>query len=108
MDAEKRFWLLDELVADMAKGNKLNLIISDGEYMYVHTNYENSLHFQKQKGQVMFSTEPLGRDVWEPVSMTTLCAWKNGELIYTGTDHGQVFEDNEENMKFLYQIFSSL
>ncbi len=108
LDAEIRFRLLDDLVADMAKGNKLNLIISDGEYMYVHTNYENSLHFRKRKEQVVFSTEPLGRDVWEPVPMTTLLAWRNGELIYTGTNHGQVFEDNEENMKFLYQIFSSL
>ncbi|MCC8152202.1 MAG: class II glutamine amidotransferase [Lachnospiraceae bacterium] len=108
LDAEKRFQLLDELVADMAKGNKLNLIISDGEYMYVHTNYENSLCFRKQKSQVFFSTEPLGRDLWEPVPMTTLLAWRNGELVYTGTNHGQVFEDNEENMKFLYQIFSSL
>ncbi|MCD8046061.1 MAG: class II glutamine amidotransferase [Clostridiales bacterium] len=108
LDAEKRFQLLDELVADMAKGNKLNLVISDGEYMYVHTNYENSLNFRKRRGQVIFSTEPLGRDVWEPIPMIILLAWRNGELVYTGTNRGQVFEDNEENMRFLYQIFSNL
>ncbi len=108
LDAEKRFRLLDELIGGMATGNKLNLLISDGECMYVHTNYENSLHFRQRKGQVIFSTEPLGRDAWEHVPMTTLLAWRNGELLYTGTDHGQVFEDNEENMKFLYQIFSNL
>ena len=60
LDAEKRFRLMDDLITDMAKGNKLNLIISDGEYMYVHTNQEHSLHFRKRAGQVAFSTEPLG------------------------------------------------
>ena len=36
---EERFALLDGLVSDMEKGNKLNLRIYDGELLYVHTNH---------------------------------------------------------------------
>lgn len=107
-EAEERFFLLDRIISDMAKGNKLNLILYDGEYMYVHTNYKNSLHYLKKQDSILFSTQPLGNEDWKPVPFTTLLAYRNGEKIFTGTNHGNEFIDNEENLRFLYQTFSNL
>lgn len=108
LDAQERFSLLDCIVAEMSRGNKLNLLIYDGEYMYVHTNYSNSLHYLENENGMVFSTRPLDNNCWERVPMTTLISFKNGRQIFTGTNHGNEYIDNEESMKYLYQIFSSL
>ena len=108
LDIQERFSLLDYIVSEMAKGNKLNLIIYDGEYMYVHTNYSNSLHYLQTDDGIMFSTRPLSDEYWQRVPMTTLISYKNGRQIFTGTNHGNEYTDNEESMKYLYQIFSNL
>lgn len=108
LTSEERFHILDRIICDLSAGNKLNLIIYDGEYMYVHTNYANSLHVLEQDGSAIFSTLPLTEDNWKPIKFTTLLAYKNGELVYSGTEHKNEFIDNEESMKYLYQIFSDL
>jgi glutamine amidotransferase len=106
---EERFALIDTIVCEMSKNNnKLNLILYDGHYMYVHTNYKNSLYFLTQGDLVMFSTTPLDDDDWQNVPFTTLLAYKKGKLVATGTNHGGEYVDNEESLKFLYQIFSDL
>lgn len=108
MNEEERFWFLDSLIADMAGGNKLNLMIYDGELFYVHTNYANSLYELDKENQVFFATVPLTEEEWHPVTFTTLLAYHQGKKIFTGTDHHNEYKDNEENMKFLYSIFSDL
>lgn len=108
LDAAERFQIVDSMIGKMAKGNKLNLLICDGDLVYAHTNYANSLYRLKTKGRVLFSTSPLDREEWEPVRFMVPQAYRNGELIYTGTYHGNEYIDNEENLKFLYQIFADL
>lgn len=105
---EERFGLIDKIVSDMSKGNKLNLIIYDGEYMYIHTNYLNSLYYLKKSGSIAFSTQPLTNENWHNVRFTTLTAVKNGRFVAQGTEHGNEYVDNEENLKNLYRIFSDL
>ena len=56
----------------------------------------------------MFSTLPLSREAWKPVPFTQLLAFRQGRLIREGTVHGNEYEDNPENIKFLYQIFADL
>lgn len=108
MNAEERFYLLDSVIAEMSRGNKLNLMLFDGELFYVHTNYANSL-YEKYKGDsVFFSTVPLGKEEWQPVTFTTLLAYRQGKRILCGTNHGNEYKDDEENMKYLYRIFSDL
>lgn len=108
LSAKERFLLLDGIVSDMAKGNKLNLLLYDGEVTYVHTNYEKSLYYLEKEDSVLFSTQPLSEEEWKPVPFTTLLAYRNGKLLFTGTNHGNEYVDNEENLKFLYQTFSNL
>lgn len=108
LTANERFAVIDNIVSELSNGNKLNLLIYDGEYMYVHTNYANSLHYLEANGSIVFSTFPLTDDKWQPVPFTTLLAYKNGRLSFTGTNHRNEYIDNEDSMKYLYQIFSDL
>ena len=108
LNEEERFHLLDGIIVEMSKGNKLNLMVYDGELFYVHTNYANSLYELNKENQALFSTRPLSEEAWRPVTFTTLLAYRQGKRVFTGTDHGNEYKDSEENMKFLYQIFSHL
>ena len=69
---------------------------------------EFSLHYLEKDGWTMFSTLPLSREAWKPVPFTQLLAFRQGRLIREGTVHGNEYEDNPENIKFLYQIFADL
>lgn len=108
LNEEERFRLLDAAFVKMSKGNKLNLMLYDGELFYVHTNYAKSLYELKKENQVLFSTTPLSEEDWYPVTFTTLLAYKMGRLILTGTNHGNEYKDSEENLKLLYSIFAEL
>ena len=92
----------------MSRENKLNLLIFDGEYMYAHTNYANSLHYLESDNGVIFSTLPLSDEDWKNLPLNTLFAFRNGKLAFSGTNHKNEFFDNEETLKYLYQIFSDL
>lgn len=121
LSAGERFAILDSIVCSMSKGNKLNLILYDGEYMYVHANYPESLYYLKSGDGYLFSTQPLSGknlslgtpadlslDQWKLFPMTTLYGFHDGEQIFRGTDHGSIYVVNEEDMRMLYLAFSSL
>ena len=108
LNGKERFQILDCVISNMAKENKLNLLFFDGEYMYVHTNYQNSLYLLEKNDEIFFSTQPLSKEEWKHVPFTTLLAYKEGRHVFTGTNHKREYIDNEENMKMLYQIFAEL
>lgn len=108
LNANERFSLLDSIVSDMSKENKLNLLIFDGEYMYAHTNYADSLNYLESDNGIIFSTLPLSYEDWKKLPLNTLFAFRNGKLAFSGTNHKNEFFDNEETLKYLYQIFSDL
>lgn len=108
LDAKERFDILDSIIVKMSKGNKLNLLLYDGELYYVHTNYAYSLYELVRENQTLFSTVPLSLEEWRPVTFTTFLAYYQGKRVYEGTNHGNEYIDDKENLKFLYQIFSEL
>lgn len=108
MGVLERLGLLQAILRDMAQGNKLNLILYDGELMYVHTNYANSLYVRKTRGAAVFSTVPLTEEGWQPVPFTTLCAYKEGRCYFRGEPHGREYIDRPEDTKYLYMEFSGL
>lgn len=109
LDELGRFQLLNDIFVDMTKdNNKVNIIITDGEIVYVHTNYDNSLYMLDTEGCVIFSTQPLSNENWKRVPFTTLLAYKDGRLLFTGDNHHHEYFDTPENTKYLYQIFSDL
>lgn len=105
---EERFALLDELVSDMAQGNKLNLLIYDGELLYVHTNYANSLYYSQREDAMLFATTPLDRGSWNNHPFTTLCAYRDGRRVFQGTDHGKEYRDNAEDMHMIFADYAAL
>lgn len=102
------FDLLDQIVVDMSKGNKLNFILTDGEVVYIHTNYAHSLYYFIEDNSILFATKPLTKNNWNSLPMTTLLAYKDGKLLYTGTNHHHEYFDSQDNTKYLYQVFSDL
>lgn len=108
LSQEERFHLIDEIICQITPENKVNLLLYDGELLYAHMNYRDSL-FRCRKGEaIVFSTRPLDSDNWESMPMNTLLAYKDGSLLYTGKDHRNEFIDNEEKMKLLFLDFANL
>lgn len=108
MSQEERFRLMDEIICKITPENKVNLFVFDGELFYVHTNYKNSLHWCWKEDALVISTRPLGKDSWGQIPMNTLLAYQDGELRYTGTNHGNEFFESEEKMWLLFLDFASL
>lgn len=121
----KRFDVVEKIVSEMAAGNKLNLIIYDGEMMYVHTNLVGSVHYHTGKCGVLFSTEALvnssifygdghpgekrfSKEDWNEVPINTLIAYKGAELAFKGRRHDNEYHEDPEAVRQLYLAFSNL
>ena len=100
----ERFALLDRLVTALSVGNKLNLLVWDGEFMYAHTNYAGTLHeCCLPSGGRLFSTHPLhsmGDGIWQPLPFLRLLAYKDGVVVYEGEAKSREYIDPEENYEY--------
>jgi glutamine amidotransferase len=101
LDAGERFHILDDMMCAMSEGNRLNLLIFDGEYMYAHTNKKDDLYYRHTDDFTIVATKPLDGEVWTPVPFTTLIAFRNGQIAFTGTNHGHEFIETEEHLRIL-------
>lgn len=108
LDAEERFALLDRIICEIAPRNKLNLLIWDGELLYAHTNYANSLYVRQSGDTAVFATVPLDLGNWQPLAFTTLCAYQNGRECRRGTCHGSEYRDNAEDMRLIFADYAGL
>ena len=82
-----RFDVINRFVAENAPNNKLNLIIYDGDLIYVRKNLKNTLCFKRLEKGIIFSTKPLDNGVWIPFPMAQVIAYKNGHEVYRGDRH---------------------
>ncbi len=105
---EERFALFDEIISGMAEGNKLNLLFSDGKYLYAHTNCLGTLFYLTKDNSTIITTTPLSDEAWQPLPFTRLMAFYKGKLVKTGTNHGHEYIESPESMKLLYSIFANL
>jgi glutamine amidotransferase len=94
LNSKQRFSIVDKFVCEMSYRNKLNLMIYDGEMLYVHKNMEDTMKYRKSKGSYMFATKPLDGQYWYDVPTAQLTAYKDGELVYEGEKHGGIFHSN--------------
>ena len=105
---EERFLIVDKVIHTITPGNKVNLLIYDGDLFYVHVNHKNSLH-RCQKGKTLFiSTKPLKQNCWEDVPMNTLFAYRNGELVYVGKKHANEYIENENKTRYLFLDYANM
>ena len=105
---EERFLLFDEIICDMSRGNKLNLIFTDCKYLYAHTNCKGTMNYLEKDGAAFVSTQPLTGESWQPAPFGQLFAFCKGRLIKSGTEHHHEYIQSEEEMKLIYQIFANL
>lgn len=108
LSGQERFELIDEIIGEITPENKVNLLLFDGELMYVHTNYQNSLYRCQKEEAVVISTRPLEHHEWKNIPMNTLIAYQDGKQVYTGTRHENEFFETEEKMRLLFLDFASL
>ena len=97
--AHDRFELMDRLVRELSVSNKLNLMIYDGELLYIHKNMKQTMMYRKLDSGYIFSTYPLDDEEWSDVEMTRLYAYKNGELAFKGIKHNAYFEPTLQYIK---------
>lgn len=108
LDGQKRMELINEIVRILAPNNKLNLMIEDGEYFYVHKNEENTLSYLELDEGYVFSTKPLSDEGWKDFPMNQLMVYKDGKLVYEGTKHNSTYIMDEEEMKLLFMAYAGL
>lgn len=107
-DVNERFRTIEESVKVLSKGNKLNLLLYDGEYTYVHNNDENTLYVKNGEKSAVFSTTPLDDDFWEPVPKNKLFVYRDGEIVYEGEEHNNTYARDPEKEKQIYLGFAGL
>ena len=108
LDEAERFDVLYAMIAKLSRGNKLNLLIHDGELLYAHCNFRDTLHVWRNEGAVAFSTRPLSIGAWEHVPFTSLVAAKAGEIIRTSPPHGNEYIYNPNDYRMVYMEFARL
>ena len=82
---EERFQLIDNLLFTLSHKNKINLLIWDGEVMYVNYNYSDTMYVKDIDGGKIFSTRPLEEDGrWHKEEFLRLLAYKDGHLVAKG------------------------
>ncbi|MBR1920985.1 MAG: class II glutamine amidotransferase [Kiritimatiellae bacterium] len=108
LDEGERFDVLARAVAALAEGNKLNLLVYDGEVMYAHSNFRDSLFFRETDDAVQFSSRPLAGDGWAGVPFLRLVAAKGGSLTREGAPHGHEYHYDPGDYRFVYMNFANL
>ena len=101
LNPDECFNLLEELIIDLAEGNKLNLMIFNGEFMFIHANYKNSLYYLEKDDTLFVSTRPLSTESWKEFPINKLIGIKNGQIIYVGKKHDYDYTITEEHLNFI-------
>ena len=107
-DVNERMYLIENIITELSPENKLNLILFDGEYMYVHTNAAGTLHMKERFGCTIFSTTPLDEDEWEEIPHNQLLVYKEGSVVFTGTRHPYSYVEDPEKIASLYLGYAEL
>ena len=101
-DVNERIRVIEEIILRLVPGNKLNILLYDGDYFYVHKNEPGTLFKRERDKEVIFSTNPLEKEGWKEIPQNRLLVYRDGELVYTGERHGYTYVYDPEKMKMLY------
>ena len=91
----ERFVILSHAVEELSAHNKLNLVIDDGEYTYVHCNtVESTLYMRTSGGTAFFCTRPLDDGAaWAPLPQNRLIAYSDGRMKRMGARHDHSIDE---------------
>ena len=106
---KERFNLLVDIVADLSKNNKLNLMFYDGDLTYIHSNMRDSLYYLKDDESFLVATTPLTDDEnWKPVELNKLFGLIDGNIIFESAEHENEFILTEEHEKAIEEFLNSI
>ena len=108
IDERERFAILSKVVAELAMNNKLNLVVFDGEVLYLHTNFRDSLFYRREGDALLFATRPVDAGAWAPLPFTRLVAVTDGEFVREGLSHGREYVNNPDDYRLVYMNFARL
>ena len=91
LSARRRFEIIEESVRKLSHRNKLNLMIFDGELLYVHKNMNNSLYYKREGNSIFFATMPFDEGEWKAFPLSQLYAFQNGQKIFSGNKRSEIF-----------------
>jgi glutamine amidotransferase len=91
LTAEERFGIIERLCHTLSPRNKLNLMVYDGELLYVHKNMDGTLYSKQIENGIIFSTQPLDKERWEDFPLCRAYAFRDGEQVFEGKYHGNEF-----------------
>lgn len=107
-DDARKINFINEIVLKLTPGNKLNFLLYDGDYMYVHKNEPGTMYRLVKPGSVIISTHPLDDSDWEEVPQNQLLVYRDGELVHEAKPHRNTYIHDEEKMRFQYIDHSML
>lgn len=105
----ERFRLLKHLIEDLASNNKLNLMIFDGEVMYIHSNMKDSLYYLMNEEGILIATTPVNDDEnWKPVEINKLFCLQDGKILHESEEHPNEYIQTEEQLAYINEYIASL
>ncbi len=104
----ERFFLLKWIINDLSKHNKLNLLIYDGETVYVHSNMKGTLYYIIKDDELMVSSQPLSDEDWLDVEINKLFCVNEGRIYYESLEHDNEFIASPEQEEFMDKILESM
>lgn len=99
LSQRERFLAVEQMVAELSSENPLNLLIFDGELLYVHTNQPAHLCCRRAGDAMLFATAALDDAAWTPMPLTQLQAWRAGELLFQSESHGHAYLAEEHQVQ---------
>ena len=107
-DPEDRMRLVEDVIAKIVPGNKVNLMVYDGKYLYLHKNEPGTLYSKESEDGILFSTHPLDDGHWVEFPVNCLQVYEGGGLVYEGRRHDHTYIHDDEKMKHVYMAYAGL
>ena len=106
---KERFNLLKDIIVDLSKNNKVNLMIFDGDMTYIHSNMRDSLYYLKNdEGFLVASSSLTDDEGWKPVELNKLFGLIDGNIIFESEEHQNEFILTEEHEKAIESFLESI
>ena len=106
---KERFNLLFEIVSDLSKNNKVNLMIHDGDLTYIHSNMRNTLYYLKNEDGFLVASTPVNDDEnWQEVELNKLFGLIDGKIIFESEEHDNEFVLTPEHEKAIDEFLKTI
>ena len=107
---KERFEVIENIIKDLSRDNKLNLMIYDGELLYIHANVDDQMFISPfRDGYILGSREYDYNDVkWEPFPKRKLIAFKDGEIVLEGSEPQNTYVEDPEVFRYYYLKYANL